>query len=124
MQLFYGLIILVRQRFDGFVVFDFRLGLGLGPSGLEQSDMGLPFLHLRIDSLRTLFVCPSQQASSSILVDYFKTLPELANLKAKISALNPVHASISIFLCRTRGERMNALFKFYFTDSSLPNTNR
>ena len=66
----------------------------------------------------------AKQPPSSILVDFFKTLPELANLKAKISALNTVHASISIFLCRTRGERMNALFKFYFTDSSLPNTNR
>jgi len=50
-QLCPGLILPVLQGFDAFVVFDLPLGLGLVRPCLEQSDLHVPFLQLRIELL-------------------------------------------------------------------------
>jgi hypothetical protein len=59
-QLCPGIILLVLQRFDCFVVFDLRLGLGL-----EQSDLRIPFIQLRIE---LFFLCFSFVHHSNFLV--------------------------------------------------------
>jgi hypothetical protein len=56
-QLFLGHILLVLQRFDGFLVFDPPLCLGLVRFSLEQNNLCVPFVESCIELLFVIFSC-------------------------------------------------------------------